>query len=80
MPAYLHPAGDAIFVEAIAPVSAGVVCPFESVYLLMTLPGGQTFRIINRMMIDILAMDFSRVYGFVQIQRHAKLLRRPDAL
>ena len=76
----LHCTSDAILMETIAPVGTGEMGAINPADLIVALPGGQAFGVVDRMVIDILPMDFVRVYGFGQIERNAKFLGRPDAL
>ena len=76
----LHRTSDAILMETIAPVGTGEMGAINPADLIVAIPGGQAFGIVDRVVVDILPMDFIRVNGFGQIERNAKFLGCPDAL
>ena len=65
--AHLQRAVDAIFMKAIAPVSTGEISAIDPVELAVAFSGRQTIRIIHRMMVMHLAMDFIWVNGPRQV-------------
>ncbi len=80
MLAYLHRTSHAVLMEAIAPVSTGVMGAIDAANLRVAFSGRQTFGIVNRVMINILTMDFVRVNGFGKIERNTQFLGCTDAL
>ena len=76
----LHRTSNAILMKTIAPVGTGEMGAINPADLTMAFSRDQALGIVDRMVIDILPMDFVRVYGFGQIERNAKFFGRPNAL
>ena len=66
--AHFQRAGNAVFMEAVPPVSTGVIGTIDAVYFPVAVSGSQARRIISRMMINHLPVYFGRIDGFRQIQ------------